>query len=127
MFKHILISSEWDLLLDTLHRSHSQELVENVIGEKKSRCCVLHRELVMTSTASNSEQVSAWSKATQQCSSVQYCLNIQYKALIQSPLKSVTYMNTGQISALQNRKPASLLRIITFSQPLFTPSRNRVK
>lgn len=37
MFKHILISSEWHLLLDTLHRSHSQELVENVIGEKKEQ------------------------------------------------------------------------------------------
>jgi len=61
----------------------------------------------MTSTASNSEQVSAWTAATQQRRSVQHCLNIQYKALIQGPLKSLTYINAGSGLSSAEQKTCS--------------------
>lgn len=48
----------------------------------------------MASTASNCKEVSAWTEATQQRSLAQHCSSIQYKALIQGPLKSLTCMNT---------------------------------
>lgn len=53
--------------------------------KKMSSYCVFHRKPVMTSTASNCEEVSVWIEATHQCSHALHCSTVQYKALIQGP------------------------------------------
>lgn len=47
----------------------------------------------------------------QQCSSVQHCFNVQYKALIQGPLKFLTCMNTRLGLRSAEQKTCFLLKI----------------
>lgn len=78
--------------------------------KKMNSCCVFHREPVMTSTASNCEEASAWIEATHQHSHALHCSIIQYKALIQGPSSLWLGWTLGQVLALQLSKLASLLK-----------------